>query len=159
MGHVVDCGSKDGTLEFITTRCRAAIDAGLLRVYTTDQLPYWHASVAKNTAHMCATEDVVVNLDSDNLMGPDFPLDVANRFQEGYTVLQYEDGEGTCGRIACWADDFLKLRGYDEDAFPMGAQDVDLVLRLKELPGSRFKVKGSTHGQAIPNTREMKVAC
>lgn len=137
--HVVDLGSTDGTLGFLLSRCRAAIDIGLLSVYTTDQLPWWHASTAKNTSHMVAREDVLVNLDSDNLTGPDFLPDVLARFHEGYTVLQYEDGEGTCGRIACQRSQFCEIRGYDEDSYPMGAQDVDLVLRLRELPGARYR--------------------
>jgi len=158
--HVVDCGSTDGTLDFLLKHCRAAIDCGLLAVYQTDQMPFWHASIAKNTAHICASEDILVNLDSDNLIGPDFPVDVARQFAEGYTVLQYEDGEGTCGRIACRHEDFHKLRGYDEDCYPMGAQDVDLVLRLKALPGSQFrKVRGSAFSQAIHNSQELKVSC
>eukprot|EP00445_Apocalathium_hangoei_P029022 CAMPEP_0203924996 /NCGR_PEP_ID=MMETSP0359-20131031/64701_1 /ASSEMBLY_ACC=CAM_ASM_000338 /TAXON_ID=268821 /ORGANISM="Scrippsiella Hangoei, Strain SHTV-5" /LENGTH=484 /DNA_ID=CAMNT_0050853331 /DNA_START=89 /DNA_END=1543 /DNA_ORIENTATION=+ len=158
--HIVDFGSTDETLEWIMSRCRAAIDAGLLKVYYTDRQPFWHASIAKNTAHMVATEDIVVNLDGDNLIGPNFPVDVVNRFvQDGYSVLQYEDGDGTCGRIACSRGDFVRIRGYDEDAYPMGAQDVDLVHRLKELPNARFKkVRGSVHSQAIQNTQEAKVA-
>jgi len=157
--HIVDFGSTDGTLEWLLRRCQAAIDCGLLVVYSSDQLPFWHASVGKNTAHMVAREDILVNLDSDNLVGPGFPCDVLRQFDEnGCTALQYEDGEGTCGRIACWRSDFHKLRGYDEDCFPMGAQDVDLVLRLKALPNAQFrKVRIHTFSQAIHNSIELKV--
>jgi hypothetical protein len=159
--HVVDFGSTDGTLDFILRTCRIAIEIGLLRVYTTNQLPHWHASVAKNTVHMCAHEEILVNLDSDNLVGASFPVDVMRQFTEGgFTALQYEDGEGTCGRIACYRSDFDRLRGYDEDAYPMGAQDVDLVLRLKALDNARFrKVKGCVVGQAIHNDNEQKTCC
>jgi len=155
--HVVDFGSTDGTLAFLLNRCRPAIDCGLLNVYMTEE-KFWHASVAKNTAHMVATEDILVNVDSDNLIGPDFALDVVRQFSGGYTALQYEDGEGTCGRIACFREHFHNVRGYDEDAYPMGAQDVDLVLRLKKLPSAHFhKVRGSTFSQAIHNSQDAKV--
>jgi len=158
--HVVDFGSTDGTLEWLLRTCQAAIDCGLLVVYSSDQLPHWHASVGKNTAHMVAREDILVNLDSDNLVGPGFACDVVKQFQEdGCTCLQYEDGEGTCGRIVCTRADFHKLRGYDEDCFPMGAQDVDLVLRLKALPSANFrKVRINTFSQAIQNSVELKVS-
>jgi hypothetical protein len=156
--HVVDFGSSDGTLDFLLHRCRAAIECGLLRVYSADSLPFWHASVAKNTAHMVADEDILVNCDGDNLMGPHFPQDVAARFQDGATGLQYQGGTGTCGRIACWRADFDRIRGYDEDCYPMGAQDIDLVYRLEALPGSNFKrVPSPLHANAIPNTQEQKV--
>jgi len=159
--HIVDFGSTDGTLEFLLHRCRAAIDCGLLHVYSTRELPHWHASIGKNTAHLCSKEDILVNLDSDNLTGPDFAVDVAKQFAEnGFTVVQYEDGEGTCGRIACHRRDFHYLRGYDEDCYPMGAQDVDLVQRLRLLPNAHFrKVRGNTFSQAIHNSQELKVAC
>lgn len=156
--HVVDFGSADGTLDFLLNRCRAAIDCGLLCVYSADEMKYWHASTAKNTVHACASQDILVNVDGDNLVGPEFLVHVAKSFQEGYTALHYEDGEGTCGRIACLRTDFVRIRGYDEDAYPMGAQDVDLLERLKALPDAKFrKVRGFS--QAIPNTRDMKVAC
>ena len=114
------------------TRCQAAIDIGLLVVYSTNGgMPFWHASVVKNTAHMVASEDILVNLDCGNLVGRDFGLDIVRRMQSGYKVLQYEYGDGTCGRIACRRVDFLDLNGYDEDALPFGGQDVDWMARLR----------------------------
>lgn len=157
--HVVDFGSTDTTQEWLLRRCQAAIDCGLLVVYASDQLPFWHASVAKNTSHMVATEDILVNLDGDNLIGPGFPIDVVKHFFEyGHTGLQYHDMEGTCGRIACYRTHFHMLRGYDEDSLPMGAQDVDLVHRLKEFPFGNFRrLRTGRFSQAIPNTRDLKV--
>jgi len=158
----VDFDSSDGTLEFVLKYCRVAIDCGLLRVYSSSELPYWHASVAKNTAHLCATEeDVLVNLDADNLVGPHFLQDVVQQFASGYRgAVQYEADEGTCGRIACRRNDFLSLRGYDEDCYPMGAQDVDLVQRFRKLPGAGHRrVHGAACGTAIPNSKEQAIRC
>ena len=57
------------------------MEVDLLRVYSTNgQMPYWHASVAKNTSHRAATEDILVNVDGDNLIGCDFPVDIVKRF-------------------------------------------------------------------------------
>ena len=163
--HLVDCGSTDGSLEWVLRHCRAAIEEGVLQVYTVgDRMPFWHASVGKNTAHMVADEDILVNVDNDNFIGKDFPVDVVTRMDSGYRVLQYEHGTGTCGRIACWRKEFLDIRGYDEDAFPMGAQDTDLVHRLKMLhqhEGQQVyqRVKVTEFSRAIPNDLQAKVAC
>ena len=160
--HLVDCGSTDGSLDWVKSRCGAAIEEGLLRVYTVkDRMPFWHASIAKNTSHMVAGEDILVNVDCDNLIGKGFPEDVVSRMESGCTVLQYEHGDGTCGRIACWRKDFLHIRGYDEDAFPMGAQDIDLRERLRTLHGRSVlqRVPDKRFGQAIPNDLNAKVAC
>lgn len=132
---------------------------GLLRFYQSDQLPFWHASIAKNTAHLCAEEDILVNLDCDNLIGPNFVEDVVQQFVEGYTVLSYHRTAGTYGRIACTKKQFHYLRGYDEDAHPMGAQDSDLLLRLRALPGAWFRKRYLPTSGAIPNDNQLKVAC
>jgi len=139
-----------------------AIDAGVLCVYSTaGNMPFWHASVGKNTAHVVASEEILVNVDCDNFIGPNFALDVVNRINNGSTVLQYEDGDGTCGRIAYWRDEFLHVGGYDEDCSPMGAQDIDLRNRLSKLNHSRkskFQRVGHKDfpSQAIPNSRASK---
>ena len=161
--HLVVCDCNERSLEWVLRNCRPAIDAGLLIVYSTDgNMPHWHACVGKNTSHMVATQDILVNVDGDNLIGRDFPVHVARLFRDGYKVLQYEHGDGTCGRIACLREDFLYIRGYDEDAYPMGGQDTDLVQRLKLLHSEQQiykKVKNTLHSQAIRNDMVAKVAC
>eukprot|EP00435_Cladocopium_sp_Y103_P020468 s698_g5.t1 len=180
--HVVDMGSTDGTLEWLLRYCRWAIEIGLLRVYRAEEKK-WHACIGKNTAHIQAKEDILVNVDGDNLIGAGLDVaviagfyssrfleDVCKRFQDGCAVAQYELGGGTCGRIALRREDFLYIGGYDEDpgfllaavtrsldsedAHPMGAQDTDLVLRVKMLnKGHHKKVKEPLLSQAILNSQ------
>eukprot|EP00434_Breviolum_minutum_P017507 symbB.v1.2.015451.t2/scaffold1154.1/size134997/2 len=111
---------------FLLKTCRVAMDAGLLRVCRCEA-KFWHASIAKNTVHAVAAaaeEDILVNVDADNIAGPGFVLDV--------------DGiHGSVGRIAVDRKTFVLLQGYDEDAYPTGAQDVDLWLRLGMLARQR----------------------
>lgn len=155
--HVVDLGSKDSSLRFLLERCRFAMECGLLRVYKAEE-KFWHASVGKNTAHAVADQHILVNVDSDNLIGASFLEDVCERFKDGAAVAQYEHGQGTCGRIAAKRSDFMEIGGYDEDAYPMGCQDTDLVLRLKELGRGHHSKGGSAAlSQAILNTTEQKV--
>ena len=157
-------GSDDDTLAWSMCHCRAAIDAGLLVVHHAPDMPYWHASIAKNTAHMLASEDmeILVNVDGDNLVGPNFPFDVSEKMkQQGKSLLQYEDGDGTCGRLVYYRSDFVEVRGYDEDAFPMGAQDIDLLDRLKEKLGGHGcfqRVKNKMNCSAIPNSKDEKIS-
>ena len=155
--YVVDLGSNDGTLEWLLNHCRWAIEIGLLRVFRADELN-WHACIGKNTAHIQAEEDILVNVDGDNLIGAGFLKDVCQQFQDGAEVAHYELGGGTCGRIALKREVFLEIGGYDEDAYPMGAQDTDLVLRVKALKrGYHRKVKNPMLSQAIMNTQEQKI--
>ncbi|CAK9027133.1 Uncharacterized protein SCF082_LOCUS17779 [Durusdinium trenchii] len=155
--YVVDLGSNDGTLSWLLNHCRYAIEIDLLRVYRAEEA-HWHASIGKNTAHMQACEDIVVNVDGDNLIGAGFLQDVCNRFENGAAVAQYEMGGGTCGRIALMTEVFWELGGYDEDAEPMGCQDTDMVLRVKQLQrGPHKKVKDALLSQAILNNQEQKI--
>ena len=163
--HVVDCCSDDGSLEWMRENCRAAIDVGLLKIYQVrckDDFPYWHASVAKNCAANVASGEILVNVDSDNIVGPDFCVDVAERFKTGVEkgcnmILHFETVDGTCGRIACFRKDFYEIAGYDEEAHPMGAQDVDLLKRLEVLPNRDYQHVDLPSSQAIPNTQKEKV--
>ena len=160
--HLVVCDCGEGSIDWVLQHCRPAIEADLLRLYSTDgHMPHWHASVGKNTAHMVATEDILVNVDCDNLIGPDFPENVVEHFNNGAKVVQYEYLNGTTGRIACLREDFLFLRGYDEDVYPMGGQDTDLRERLKMRHGEQAyrNVRILAHGQAIPNDTKAKVSC
>eukprot|EP00434_Breviolum_minutum_P017506 symbB.v1.2.015451.t1/scaffold1154.1/size134997/2 len=134
---------------FLLKTCRVAMDAGLLRVCRCEA-KFWHASIAKNTVHAVAAaaeEDILVNVDADNIAGPGFVLDV--------------DGiHGSVGRIAVDRKTFVLLQGYDEDAYPTGAQDVDLWLRLGMLArqrGQRVERNPDPNlTMAIPNTLEQK---
>lgn len=175
--HVLDYGSKDpdpwpqrpahmerSTLLFLIKTCRVAMDAGLLKVHRCDGPTHWHASIAKNTVHLRATEDIVVNLDADNIAGPGFVLDVLQRFGRARLAAchyRVEGVAGTVGRIACRRRDFLYLQGYDEeDVHPAGAQDIDLWLRLSMLAKSQEqiveKVNDGTKAMAIRNSLEEK---
>ena len=54
--------------------------------------------------------------------------------------------------------DFEYLNGYDEDAFPMGSQDADLIDRLVRLGRRLMKVKDPRLVKAIPNSIEAKIS-
>ena len=150
--YLVDCGSTDGTLEWVKDKCRDAMNAGLLKVYTAE-CQYWHASICKNTAHKVAKEDILVNVDCDNLIGPEFPVIVADQFKLGKTVVQFEGkSSGSAGRIACIKNQFYEIGGYDEDTLPMGFQDIDLLRRLQLLPGANAgRCINEKYVQCIPN--------
>ena len=101
--------------------CKAAPQLDLLRVYTAS-LDEFHASIAKNTAHKVAEEDILVNLDADNFLNADDVPVIIRHFATGWSAAHMEEGQrdGTCGRIACRRKDFIALNGCDEDALPFG---------------------------------------
>ena len=152
-------------MDWVMTNCAPAIEANLLRVYDTmGKMPYWFAAVGKNTSHRLATQDIVVNVDANNLIGCNFPLSVVTEFDSGCRVLQYEQDNGSAGRIACLREDFLYIRGYDESAYPVGALEKDLVLRLMMLYDSNHNsgykmVRNAQHSQTIPKEDVATLNC
>lgn len=132
----------------------------IFRYYSTRHLEYWHASAAKNTAHMAATSQYVINLDGDNFLYHDevsallsysdedlsraiywaFAGSVEKRTQWRFNKnlrITYKarahpgsHREGSYGRIGMPKKDFIALGGYDETLPPMGGQDYNLFKRL-----------------------------
>ena len=105
----------------------------------------WHASAAKNTAHVFgareardeAEQDVLLlNLDCDNFLTHDF-LQAVLSAQEVLPQSHWLYGSvntsdpGTTGRIWMNLSLFFHVGGYDEDTQPSGYQDVDLRRRLE----------------------------
>ena len=66
---LVDFGSTDGLRKWISDNFKHEIRSGYLKYFYTEEMVYWHASIAKNTAHMLAQNDILVNLDCDNYTG------------------------------------------------------------------------------------------
>lgn len=66
---LVDFGSTDGLYSWITNNFKHKMEEGYLKYYYTDELPYWHCSIAKNTSHLLAKNKILVNLDCDNYTG------------------------------------------------------------------------------------------
>ena len=118
----------------------AAGEAGV--TMSAELLTTWHASKAKNAAHLFGlwvtdadARTVLVNLDVDNIMTRDFVRHVATYMDMsppcGIALCGGNVNGGLTGRMAYRAADFLEARGYDEDSFPSGGQDVDLRQRWK----------------------------
>jgi hypothetical protein len=160
---LVDFGSTDGLQEWIAENFEGEIRAGYLKYYYTEELPFWHASIAKNTAHDLAENLIVVNLDCDNYTGKDgglFVVDNLLKFGPESIVLHQFSNEwnGTYGRIAMTKSNFLNLGGYDESFEPTGYEDTDLLLRAQLMEMMCISRSDATYSKGIPNTIEEKMA-
>ncbi len=156
---LVDFGSTDGLRKWISDKFKGEIQSGYLKYFYTEEMPYWHASIAKNTAHTLAKNDILVNLDCDNYTGIDGAWFVILQFiKNGESVFLHQcsnDGfDGSFGRISVKRDAFIKIGGYDESFEPSGYQDLDLINRLMARGYKRIEVKNPEYNKAIRNTKE-----
>ena len=140
-----------------------AVRSDHLRIFRSRDLPHWHASVAKNTAHMQPGPefDVLVNVDGDNLLTMEFVaacLVMSERIRRGEVNLcQFASTaeSGTYGRIMMSRTMYHKIGGYDETFLPSGCQDTDIIKRVLLLEGQCLLVSHPQQvGCSLPNKPE-----
>jgi glycosyltransferase involved in cell wall biosynthesis len=156
---LVDFGSTDGLKKWIKDDFKKDCESGYLKYYYTEELPDWHASIAKNTAHLLAGNDIVANLDCDNYTGYNGGRFIIRRFiryGDNCVIQQYKNEvhDGTYGRISVMRSVFEKSGGYNEKFMPMSYQDTDLVTRLTALGVEHINISNPAYSQAIRNTKE-----
>ncbi len=133
---LVNYNSKDGLDAFIRENFSSYIEKGILRYVYTDEPETFHCSVAKNLSHYCASGDIVCNVDADNFTGKDFAFYLNYLFnkhkEENIFHFKKHPFWGTAGRIALTKASFLDIGGYDEDFYPTGHQDFNLIERARK---------------------------
>lgn len=159
---LVDFASKDGLKDWVIQNFKKELESGYLKYFFTKKMDNWECSIAKNTAHLVASGDILVNLDCDNFTGKDGGRYVINHFLEYGTNLvlhqsSSEPGDGSYGRIAMLKKYFYLIGGYNEMFNPMGYQDTDLILRLVSL-GLVYTPKcDPRYNKAIHNTKDESI--
>jgi len=157
--------NSDDELGTWVRRFRHHMDDGTLRYVHQRTEPHFHASKAKNLAHLAATGRHVVNLDADNHIGDTIPTWRALWARDPDLVIRgfspnadgrLEPGNGSYGRIGLSRARFDTLGGYDERLLPMGCQDSDLIDRARAL-GMRVVRVSQSVPFAIRNTSVEKV--
>lgn len=155
---LVDFGSTDGLRDWVLSNFKEELSEGYLKYYYTEELPFWHASIAKNTAHLLSNHDILVNLDCDNYTGYNGGRYIIRQFlKHGEDIIIHQssdDGlDGSFGRIAVIRDYFFQLQGYDESFEPMAYQDTDLIFRLSALNLKYIRIDDEKYNQAIRNSK------
>lgn len=136
---ILDYNSQDGLEAWMQGNMASQVSSGLVAYYRERTAKFFNPRHAKNVAHLLASGDVVVNLDADNFTGPDYAAKVADVFSELGVFLRADQvgrpkhQTGIAGRVAFRAEDFRRLRGYDEVCHGYGGDDPDLVHRAHLL--------------------------
>lgn len=156
---LVDFGSTDGLREWVVGNFQGELASGYLKYFHTDGLPFWHCSVAKNTSHLLAAGDILVNLDCDNFTGPNggrFVIRHWLKHDGEKLVLHQFDGNywrGIYGRLATDRESFMAVGGYDESLEAASWQDGDLLRRLEGYGARCIVDPHPRYNQTIPNDR------
>jgi hypothetical protein len=157
---LVDFDSKDGLKDCVKDTFENELKSGYLRYYYTNKLPYWHASIAKNTAHYLAKNEILVNLDCDNYTGYRGGRFVIEQFENDSNIVLHQFGkygDGSYGRIAMMKKYFDEAGGYDESFEPMSCQDADLIARLQIFGLKYLRINHQEYCKAETNTKEESI--
>ncbi|MFD4395585.1 glycosyltransferase [Kitasatospora sp. NPDC058397] len=156
---------SDDELDTWVRQFQPHIDNGTLRYLHQRTEPHFHASKAKNLAHLAATGTHLVNLDADNHIGDTIPTWRTHWTADPDLLIwgfspnpdgRPDGGNGSYGRIGLPRAHFDALGGYDERLLPMGCQDLDLMDRAKAR-GMRVVRAPQQAPFAIRNTDADKV--
>lgn len=134
---LLDYNSTDGLEEFVKENWQEHIKKGRLAYYKTTIPHYYNASHARNLAFKLAKGDIICNIDADNFTGIGFAKYVATEFNNPTIFLAVLKPDGptikkdAIGRICVKKEDFLAIRGYDEQMIHYGFEDYDLINRLE----------------------------
>lgn len=156
---LIDFNSNDGLKDFVLDKFKKEVKEGYLKYYFTQELDSWNAPITRNTTHIIANGDILVNLDADNYTGyrgGKFLLDIYKNNDRNIFVHQGEGifGKGNSGRISYYKEDFLKLGGYNQDFMPMGHLDSDLINRFVAYGIKRINVTDDKYNKTIKNTKD-----
>ena len=143
---IVDCESSDGLDQYLK---EYLIQYDFLKYYRTiNYNEDYSIPVAKNFAARLSSGDYLFNLDTDNFL--DNIIDEIRSTDKGVHCSEYL--KGTHGRIGMSREVFVKLGGYDENFYPAGVHDNDIMLRAKYLDYSFKDVPNIT--PAIYNNKD-----
>ncbi len=131
----------------------------VLRYYSTPA-PRFHASHAKNIAHLLGTRDIVFNLDADNYI-TSFHQTIYKLLSENPNVVVHNWSgsyvDGTYGRIGMTKKNFEELGGYDESFRGIEWEDVDLIMRVQNKKLKYHLIPFLDSPLPVFNTQEQKV--
>lgn len=133
---VLNYNSKDEIDEWIYAEMSQYIELGILKYFKTSIPQYFLMSHSKNVVSKQATGNIICNVDADNFIGKGFATFINDSYLKDENIYLSVD-KGTqrdcCGRICLRKDDFITLRGYDENMKGYGYEDFDLRNRLELL--------------------------
>lgn len=137
---VFDYNSSDGLEEWINNEMAESLHSGILKYFRTDVPQYFNRSHSRNVMFKLASGDIICNVDADNYTGVGFAAYINEKFTENSNIFLIPDTQkrfyfirDALGRFCARKQDFMAIKGYDEEMSGYGFEDDDLYSRLKLL--------------------------
>jgi len=127
---LISYSSPDGLGDMVKKMWMKEIKSGLLTYYYIGSQKYFAFSHSRNLGVRLATGDIVINVDADIAIGPNYLREIRRLYREN--VLQAVHLRGMAGWMAMVKQHVEQLGGYDErmdDGY--GREDTDLLRRAE----------------------------
>ncbi|MCD8031431.1 MAG: glycosyltransferase [Bacteroides sp.] len=131
---LLDYNSTDGLEEWVHSSMINYIEEGTLVYYKTFEPVTYLRSHSRNVAFRLAGSDILCMLDADNYLGEGFASFMLGEFEQNKNIFYTSDltKRDAFGRVCVKREDFISVRGYNEEFVGYGYEDVDFFYRLKE---------------------------
>jgi glycosyltransferase involved in cell wall biosynthesis len=150
---VVDYGDPDGAFDY----CRSLFDPRLVPMKVVDNTEPFNLSRARNCGANLLPSDVLVFVDADSILHPDFISQAVGLIRIGRAVLTRRElrdqRSDTCGLCCVRTDIFHEVRGYDEAFEGWGPEDADFYRRVATL-GPVHNFPARLYPATVPHSDE-----
>jgi len=176
---LLDYDSSDGLEAWVRDTLSDEIARGRLVYARHEPAPNFKMAHSKNMAHRLGSGRILCNLDADNLLPTNFSNFLNATFERdpdsvisprkvtivGFLRQRWLDrllgirrpGGGICGRIAISKVNFNKVGGYDEGFTAWGTDDIDFLLRARDLGITVRKLPQYVWGDVLDHDDEERV--
>lgn len=138
------------------------INLDFVSYYKTTEPKYWIAAHAKNISHKLATGDILVNLDCDNILVPNYCEYLLDLFKENVIVASDPHDNygnlGSCGLIASRKEHFYSVNGYDESLdYGWVMDDTNYQYRCRMKNNLKLVVQDKKYNLCVSHSNELRV--
>jgi glycosyltransferase involved in cell wall biosynthesis len=168
--HVIlDYNSRDGMETWAKEHLGKYIQNGRVKYYRTTDPENFNMAHSKNMVARLAEGEIICLTDADNFTGRNYAKYVDATFYKRYPDRSVSQSRNdvfmttigarkttnptdVLGRVCCWKDDFLAVRGFDEFMNNYGFDDHDFANRLALLGRHRIVMTSKQYLCAISHS-------
>jgi len=160
---LLNYSSNDNLDEWVKKNLSEFLDDNLVKYYKVIDQKYWCAAHAKNICYKKSSGDIIVNLDSDNILCEnycEYLFDLFNRNDKIIVASNSSDNfgnDGCCGMIACKKDHFYSVNGYDESfSVGWGLDDTNFQYRCRMQNNLELVVQDGKYNSCVSHSNEIR---
>jgi len=164
---ILNYNSQDEMHSWVKRNLQKYIKAGRINYYrTTDPVEFSH-SHSKNIAFNLANGALLCNINADHFTGKGFAAYINSEFTKDENIVlttidyystkkDYRVPRDLWGRVCLKKDDFIMIRGFDEEMDRYAYEDFDFVNRLEMAGVKRVLIENPSFLKYLSHSEEKR---